>query len=249
MWSGFRGNRSAVCASGRPRPARAAGPLRRPAPHPDRPRPVSSGGPGIEVIGAQYSFPVGQSLLEERDRLAGSAAIPVGGSEVGPGVQGAGMVRSQQPLPPLQVQLVQPDCFGCPACVLVGAGKVVLRGKRFGDHRGQAFAAARPGSARTTGSPRRPGPPQGRRLRGYSASSGCRDGQDPGNAQGPRPTAHRPRLPAAYSHPVQAHDRTQGSVAAAGPRPALRLSPSWARPAIQQRPYLLEDPPGGPAIP
>ncbi len=42
------------------------------------------------------------------------------------------MVRTQQPLSYLQVQLVQPDRLGDPACVLVGAGEVVLRDEGFG---------------------------------------------------------------------------------------------------------------------
>ena len=58
------------------------------------------------MIGAQHSFPAGQGLLEQRDRLGGPARRQIGGGEVASGVQGAGMVDAQQPLSFGQVQLV-----------------------------------------------------------------------------------------------------------------------------------------------
>jgi hypothetical protein len=58
------------------------------------------------MIGAQYSFPVGQGLLEQRDRLGGPARRQIRGGEVASRIQGVGMVNVQQPLSFGQVQLV-----------------------------------------------------------------------------------------------------------------------------------------------
>ena len=136
-------------------------------------------GQGVGVVLAEHPLPVGQGLLVQRDRLGGPARRLVGVGEVVPRGQGVGVVWAEHPLPVGQGLLVQRDRLGGPARVPVGGGEVVPRGQGVGVVRAEHPLAGRPGSARTAGSPRRPGPPPGRRRRGCSARSGCWGGPGP----------------------------------------------------------------------
>ena len=226
------GDRSAVLVSGRPRSARAAGSPRRPGPRPGRPWPGSS-------VRSGYRGDRGQALVPGSAKVCSSSGI-ASAARPAPGRRRRGCLESsgcrdrQDPA----AALVPPDSArtaGSPRRSGLRPGRH-WRGcsarSGFRDRRDPAYAAARPGSARTAGSPRRPGPPPGRRRRGCSASSGCRDGQDPADVRGPRPTARRPRWPAACYHPVQVGDRTRRTGAAAEARLALRRPLSRVRPKL-----------------
>src|SRR5215468_12698915 len=63
-------------------------------------------GHGVRMVAAQDPLPRLQGLLEQRDRLAAPARVPVGGRQVMPRVQGARVLGAQQPLPVRQGLLV-----------------------------------------------------------------------------------------------------------------------------------------------
>ncbi len=70
---------------------------------------VAAGGQGVGVFGSQDTFPGGQGLLVQGDRVLVAAHRPVADGEVAAGGQGVGVLGSQDTFPAGQGLLVQGD--------------------------------------------------------------------------------------------------------------------------------------------
>ncbi len=81
------------------------------------------------MVRAEHPPPVGQGLLEQRDRLTDPPRRLVGAGEVVPGGQGVRMVRAEHPPPVGQGLLEQRDRLTDPPRRRVGAGEVIPGGQ------------------------------------------------------------------------------------------------------------------------